>query len=305
MPKFSIIIPVYNVKDYIKRCLDSVFSQTYKDYEVIVVNDGTQDTSMDLVKDYDVNIINQTNQGLSVARNNGVNVAKGEYLIFLDSDDYLNRDVLEKIDKSLFNDPDIVRFQIREVFEDGRNIDYAEEGFVGKNGVDSFNLITKYHFVENAWCYSFKRSYYLSNKFKFMPNTYHEDFGIIPLIIMKADCVNSIDYIGYNYVQRSGSIMNSVDYVKTKKKVEDFYNHYKFLISEIDKTDLNYSVFKSFISNSLLLKITELRGADYKRYLERIKKDNVYDNLFDDSFSRKVKKIILRISPKLFFKFKG
>ena len=68
MPKFSIIIPVYNVENYIGKCLDSVFNQTFKDYEVIVVNDGTKDNSMEIVKEYDVKIINQENMGLSEAR---------------------------------------------------------------------------------------------------------------------------------------------------------------------------------------------------------------------------------------------
>ena len=101
MPKFSIIIPVYNVEDYIKKCLDSVFNQTYTNYEVIVVNDGTKDNSMKIVKNYDVRIINQENQGLSMARNNGVKKAKGEYILFLDSDDYLEENTLQEIENVL------------------------------------------------------------------------------------------------------------------------------------------------------------------------------------------------------------
>ena len=84
MPKFSIIIPVYGVENYIKKCLDSVFSQTYNDMEVIVVNDGTKDNSMAIVNQYPVKIINQENAGLSAARNTGVTYATGEYLFFLD-----------------------------------------------------------------------------------------------------------------------------------------------------------------------------------------------------------------------------
>ena len=93
MSKFSIIIPVYNVENYIKKCLDSVFAQTEKDYEVIVVNDGTKDNSMDIVKNYDVKIVNQKNQGLSEARNTGLKNAKGEYILFLDSDDYIEKNL--------------------------------------------------------------------------------------------------------------------------------------------------------------------------------------------------------------------
>ena len=300
MPKFSIVIPVYNVEKYIKRCLDSVFDQSYKDFEVIVVNDGTKDNSMDIVKDYDVKIITQKNQGLSVARNTGVKKAKGEYIIFLDSDDYIEKDLLKNINKNLDNNPDLVRFQIQEVFEDSDNVNiYNEEEFTGYSGVEAFNKICSYHYVENAWAYAIRKDYYNKNKFQFAPGTIHEDFGLIPLIIIKADIVNSISYVGYNYVQRSGSIMSQKDYEKTKKKVNDFYNHYLYLNKEINKTNLDSKMFKSFISNSLILKICELKEKDYKIFKNRLKEDKVLENLLTDSIARKIKKIVFKISPKL------
>lgn len=235
MPKFSIIIPVYNVEKYLEKCLDSIKNQTYKDYEVIIVNDGTKDNSMDIAKKYDFKIINQKNQGLSAARNTGVKNATGDYLLFVDSDDYLEKDLLKELNKSLKNNPDLVRFQIKEVYEDGKEINYPEEEFQNKSGVEAFSIISKYHFVENAWAYLYKKTFYEKNKFKFKEGTIHEDFGIVPLIIMKANKVNSINYLGYNYLQRSGSIMSQKNYEKTKKKVEDFYNHYLYLIEEINK----------------------------------------------------------------------
>ena len=302
MPKFSIIIPVYNVEKYIKKCLDSVFAQTFKDYEVIVVNDGTQDNSIELIKDYNIRIINQKNQGLSVARNTGVKHATGEYLLFLDSDDYLEKNTLREIKKSLKNNPDLVRFQVREVFENGKRIDYKEKSFSNKDGVEAFELITKYHFVENAWCYAIKKEYYKKEKYEFLKGTYHEDFGLTPLMILKAKIVNSISYIGYNYLQRNGSIMNSLKYSKTKKKVDDMFKHYNYLIKEAEKTDLDITIFKSFISNSLILKITELNKKDYKQYKKKLKEKNVYDNLLEDNFSRKIKKRIIRFSPKIYHK---
>lgn len=304
MPKFSIIIPVYNVEKYIEKCLDSIFNQTLKDFEIIVVNDGTKDKSIELIKNYDIKIINQKNQGLSAARNRGVKEATGEYLLFLDSDDYLEKDTLKELNKSLKNNPDIVRFQIREVYEDGKTINYEEIPFDNKSGVEAFKLITKYHFVENAWCYAIKRKYYLEEKFSFRVGTYHEDFGLMPLVILKANKVNSISYIGYNYIQRQGSIMNIKDYNKTKKKVEDFYNHYLFLLEEAKKTNLDTTYFKSFISNSIILKITELNNHDYKKYKKILKKAKVYDNLVSDSILRKIKKKIISISPKLYYKLK-
>ena len=81
-PKFSIIVPVYNTEKYLKRCLDSIKGQTFSDYEVILVNDGSKDNSKDIIEKYPYSAINQKNQGLSMARNNGVKEAKGEYIIF-------------------------------------------------------------------------------------------------------------------------------------------------------------------------------------------------------------------------------
>ena len=304
MPRFSIIIPVYNVEDYIKECLDSIKHQTYKDYEVIVVNDGTKDKSMKIVKKYPVTVINQENQGLSAARNTGVRQATGEYLLFLDSDDYLEKDTLKKINQALENDPDVVRFQIKEVYENKEEKKYVEEPFRNKTGQEAFKLITKYHFVENAWCYAIKRKYYQKENFEFKKGMIHEDFGLIPLIIMKAKIVNSISYIGYNYRQRTGSIMNSKNYEKTIKQVNDFYHHYQFLKEEIEKTDLDKTYFNSFISNSLILKITELKGKDYKNMKKKLKEEKVYDNLLTDTVSRKIKKVLMYISPRLYYKIR-
>ena len=94
MPKISVIIPVYNVEKYLRECLDSLLNQTFKDIEIICVNDGSTDGSLNILNEYASKdsrfiIINQNNQGLSAARNNGLNVAKGDYVAFLDSDDYI------------------------------------------------------------------------------------------------------------------------------------------------------------------------------------------------------------------------
>ncbi len=302
MVKFSIIIPVYNVENYIDRCLKSVSEQTYKDYEVIIINDGSTDKSIDIAKKYPYKIISQKNQGLSAARNRGIKEAKGEYLLFLDSDDYWEKDLLKELAKNLKDSPDVVRFQIQTVDNNYNVIKYEEKPFTTKSGKDAFSLITKYHFVETAWCYSYKRSYFSEENFKFKEKTFHEDFGLIPLVIMKANRVKSISYVGYDYYQRTGSIMNITDYEKTKKKVKDLYSHYLFLIEEIDKTKIDSKIFKSFIANSAILKICELKGKDYKEYKRKLKKDKVYDNILTDTFSRKVKFRILKVSPKIYHK---
>ena len=302
MPKFSIIIPVYNVEQYIKECLESLKKQTYQDFEVIIVNDGTKDNSMEIVKEYPYKVINQTNQGLSIARNTGVKHAKGEYIIFLDSDDYLEPNTMLKIFEVLDNNQDVVRFQIKETFEDGSIKEYPEKPFQGLNGEEAFGKIVKYHFVENAWCYAIKRSYYQKEKFSFAPGTVHEDFGLIPLVIRKAKIINSINFIGYNYRQRPGSIMSNKSYQKTKKQVADFYKHYKYLKKEIEKVKGNKVIFKSYIANSMLKKICELNRKDYNNYRKILRKEGIEKDLLENTISRKIKKIIVKISPKLYYR---
>ena len=99
MPKFSIIIPVYNVEKYIKRCLDSVFNQTFNDFEVIVVDDGSTDKTNTICNDYcknneNMKVIHTEHVGVSASRNIGINNASGEYILFLDSDDYIDKNSL-------------------------------------------------------------------------------------------------------------------------------------------------------------------------------------------------------------------
>lgn len=302
MPKFSIIVPVYNVEKYVSKCLDSIKQQTFKDYEVIVVNDGTKDNSIEIAKKYDVKIITQKNQGLSEARNTGVKNSSGEYLIFLDSDDYLEKDLLKNINGLLKNNPDVIRYQAKMVWEDSDlEIEHSGESFFGFDGKNAFEEIVKCHFVEPIWCYAINRNFYIKNNFSFKKGTVHEDFGLTPLIIMRAKVVNCSSYVGYCYLQRNGSIMNSISYEKTQKKVNDMYNHCLSLLKELKKMNVDTTTARSYISNVTIEKITELKWKDYRTYLKLAKKNKLFDNLLNNTPKRKLKNILLRISPKLYY----
>lgn len=305
MPKFSIIIPVYNVEKYLKKCLDSVKNQTFKDYEVLVVDDGSTDKSKSIAKKFDITLIENNHVGVSEARNIAIEKAKGDYLVFLDSDDYWEKNLLEKINESSKNNPDLIRFQMRTVTDQNEKTDYTEESFENKTGEEAFKLITNFHFVDAACCYAIKRSYYKKENFKFAKGRIHEDYGLMPLLIIKAKTVNCISYVGYNYFRRTGSIMTNEKYDWTKKKVDDFFYHYQFLIKEINKTNLDSTYFKSFIANSMILKICSLKGKDYKEYKKKLNKVKSFDNILTNSLPRKIKKILLQISPKLYYKTLG
>lgn len=115
MPRISVIVPVYNVEEYLERCLTSIVNQTYKDLEIICINDGSTDNSLEILKafaqkDVRIIIIDQPNQGLSSARNIGISRATGEYISFIDSDDYIDENTYTTITNQLSNDIDMVSF---------------------------------------------------------------------------------------------------------------------------------------------------------------------------------------------------
>ena len=117
MYKFSIIIPNYNEEKYIRKCLDSIFNQTIDNtkYEVIVIDDGSTDKSVDIITKYNVKLLNSNRLGAGGARNKGIDIAKGKYIILLDADDYLYKNnVLEKLDKELDNQ-DIVFVKYKQI----------------------------------------------------------------------------------------------------------------------------------------------------------------------------------------------
>lgn len=304
--KFSLIIPAYNVEKYIKKCLDSVLNQTYNNYEIIIINDGSTDNTSKILESYKSNkkikIINQENKGLSNARNTGVSNAKGDYILFIDSDDFIEKELLEILNKTI-KDEDLVRFQIRILDETNKIIkEYKEETFNNLNGIEAFNKLSKYNLVELAVCYVYKKDTFLKNNYKFEEKTYHEDFGLIPYIIISSKKVTSINYIGYNYLQRKNSIMNNTDYEKEIKKSNDVLKHYKNLIKWSQNIEGDLTIYKSFIANSVILKSLNLKEKDYKNYIKKLKEYKVYDNLLTNNKENKIKKILIRISPKLYYK---
>ena len=304
--KFSLIIPAYNVEKYIKKCLDSVLNQTYNNYEIIIINDGSTDNTSKILESYKSNkkikIINQENKGLSNARNTGVSNAKGDYILFIDSDDFIEKELLEILNKTI-KDEDLVRFQIKILDETNKIIkEYKEETFNNLNGIEAFNKLSKYNLVELAVCYAYKKDTFLKNNYKFEEKTYHEDFGLIPYIIISSKKVTSINYIGYNYLKRKNSIMNNTDYEKEIKKSNDVLKHYKNLIKWSQNIEGDLTIYKSFIANSVILKSLNLKEKDYKNYIKKLKEYKVYDNLLTNNKENKIKKILIKISPKLYYK---
>ena len=296
--KYSIIIPVYNVEEYMDRCLKSILNQTYSNYEVIIVNDGSPDNSDNIIKSYEKEDkrfkgYKKANGGLSDARNYGLKYATGDYLIFIDADDYIENNYLEKVNDVLERnkDIDVLKFKIKLV-DEGGNLIRMENG-LNKEGVTSFDELVKLEFLEPAWSYVYKLSFWKENNFTYLKGMIHEDFGLTPEILMKANKIYYLNSYLYNYVQRNGSIMSSNNKEKLHKKAYDMLYQYDRLIK------INYNkdtkVYKSFLANALISKTNTLDKDEQKKYKEELRKRKVIDNLIDDTLKRKIKKIIYKI----------
>lgn len=306
MTKFSIIIPVYNVEKYLKKCLDSVVKQSYQNYEAIIVCDKSSDDSEVIVDEYvkkykNFSKIYGEHTGLSKARNIGVEASNGDYILFLDSDDYFKPNLLDVLSYTLDDTPDLVRFQIQQV-KDKEIIRHNEQGFDTIDGISAFNKIFKYHYIENAWSYCYNARFYKKNKFKFMEGCIAEDYGLIPLVIAKAKKVKSLNYIGYNYVQRKNSLMTNPEYSKKIKKMDDMLVQSTFLKSKL-KDIPNNELIITFINNSLIYFSTRLEYKDFKKYQKILKENKCFGHLKSGGIKTKIRNFLIKKNAYFFYHY--
>ena len=227
MPRISVIVPVYNVEEYLERCLTSIVKQTYKDLEIICINDGSTDNSLEILKafaqkDVRIIIIDQPNQGLSSARNIGISRATGEYISFIDSDDYIDENTYTTITNQLSNDIDMVSFGTTifgEAFTEKRRGDekYYRIKFSGVQKAKLSNMLKTNVAV---WNKLFKTNIIRKYNILFPEKRHYEDFDFYCKYYA---CCSKILYIKdklYNYYRRPDSIMGKT-FKQNSNKVLD------------------------------------------------------------------------------------
>lgn len=311
MPKISIIIPAYNAEKHIERCLDSVLAQKYDDLEIIVINDGSTDKTEEKISKYKEHIIyiKKENAGLSDTRNVGIAKATGTYLMFIDSDDYIEKNLLESLKPYIEQDIDIIKYKAKKINENGNNIELLKGPTFGiENGPEAFSkLCFTDELMEATWLYLYKRELFTKNNFKFAKDLYHEDFGLTPLIILKAKTMVSLDIYGYYYVQSENSITRNGDYEKTVQKFKDLLIHYDNITKTIENYDIDIKTkenVKIFCTNSILLRINELNRNDRKKFIKEIKKRKMIKNIKVRNLKQLIKRILLSINIKLYLKLR-
>jgi len=225
--EFSIIIPVYNVEQYLHNCLDSVVAQNYSDYEVICVNDGSTDGSLTILYEYEskytnIVVIDSSNGGTASARNIGLENAHGDYIWFVDSDDWIDKNALQLLhDELASNSLDVLCFNGKLIYEaDGRveqDASFVDGSLSGWEYYNKYALAKrKFHFV-CVVLRLYRREFLLANNLFFEKGISHEDNLWIPIVLYYAQSVSVIPESLYVYRIREGSKMQTHSF----KQIED------------------------------------------------------------------------------------
>lgn len=226
-PMFSIVVPVYNVEKYLRKAIYSVLNQKFDDYEVILIDDGSKDSSgiicEELSEQYSqIHVIHQDNQGLSAARNSGMKKAKGKYIIFLDSDDKLSPNALENLNSAIkeMNYPEVMisrRETIVNEQEDTVECRYyfPVRELKDKSRAEIYEQIQTYPDMWlGAWIFTISNEYLKKQSLFFYPDLLHEDEEWVPRVFFNSSCIGYNNHLLYtNRPDRVGSI-TSVPYIK-------------------------------------------------------------------------------------------
>lgn len=303
----SIIVPVYNVDKYINKCLDSLLNQTINDYELVVINDGSSDRTNDIIEHDYVNkviyINKDNNTGLSDTRNLGMQFANGEYIIFVDGDDYVERDCVEKIREEIKKNPQIDVLYTGH-YKEKKEICVKYKGFASESNkiwkVDDFLIseLGKRKFPVPACFAVYRKDFLIKNKLKFTTGIYHEDELWSAEVALKAKKIRTSDICYYHYVIRQGSITQKKDLTQNGLDVIFICNIMIEMLKEIENPLVN----RLFANHIAMLYMKGMcRGKLYRKEY-RNKFDRKIPIKYAYFLKDKLKAALFAISPCLYCK---
>ena len=318
MPKLSIIVPIYNVEKYLPRCIESILNQTFREFELILINDGSTDNCKEICEKYKkidsrIIVVNKKNGGVSSARNFGIDISRGEYIGFVDPDDFIDANMYEILfntansynsdmvicDYYKVSEYDIKKYEEIQlnnkgiIVENINNIDAIERILtVGEKFIVPWNKIYKRRLFENL---------------RYNEGMIYEDEFLAYRILYRCNKVSIINSSLYYYVQRKGSIVNSTFSSKKFDKVYAIKDRVDFLkdkgivnlIDKAEKSFIDYFVWNYFIGYQ------RLENIGYE--LKKLKKEfnNIFYRILDNkliSIKEKLTLCILYLSPYLYNK---
>ena len=239
MPKVSVIVPVYNVDQYLSQCLHSLVRQTLEDIEILVINDGSRDNSQNIIDDFikknpgKIQSFIKENGGLSDARNFGIDRASGDFLAFVDSDDYVEEKMLEEMyTLALKNNAEMVVCNLQKVDEQGNIIRKLPQIFNMPEKIDLESHFSVFSDLSYFACNKIFRKELFENK-RFTKGIHFEDIELIPQLLLQCKTIAHTQHYHYQYLERQNSISKThtekgLDILRAVKSVEDCFANSSF-----------------------------------------------------------------------------
>lgn len=303
--KISIIVPVFKVEEYLDRCVNSLINQTYKNIEIILVDDGSPDKCPEICDEYalkydNVTVIHKDNGGLSEARNYGLKNSTGEYILYVDSDDWIEIDSCEKLIQGMKHNVDIVVGSYKEV-KNGETIIKKHSNILQDKIYEAkdytISSIRQDEWYAPAWLNLYRKSFLIENNLFYKVGINFEDMEMLPRLFLSDPKVTYVDYPFYNYFIRENSIMTSSFTDEKAKMIVDIFNNWMTMFLKVD--DIEYRKY--------------MYGILVKYYIATARQRNFYDWRVDgldfkfawkyslDSKER-LKSILFNFFPKFYVK---
>ena len=302
--KISVVVPIYNVEAQIKICVDSIINQTYKNIEIILVDDGSPDSCPMICDDYAnldsrIKVIHKLNGGLSDARNAGIKVATGDYILFVDSDDYIELNSCERFVNTVMKDyPDMIVGEAIKVFSD--KVEHLRHTNLLENKIYTGNEVLKLCIQKNQMqapsvLNLYKKSFIYENSLFFKKGILHEDMEYMPRIFLRAKKVKYLKGYFYNYILREDSITQGQKSNKNAYYLFEIYEEWQALFEQVKDKKIRNCLF-GFLMKCYLNTCREFKIAKKNKNIFNL------DNVIHYSLNIKefLKNLLFYICPSVY-----
>ena len=292
MIKISVIVPVYNVEKYINKCIESILNQTLKEFELILINDGSNDSSGEICDKFSaidgrITVIHKNNEGVSAARNTGIEIAKGEFIQFIDSDDWIENNMLENLFEKIKNDKSDIVFQGaifedykgRIIVEEKNNIDIIQK--INNNIQQSAVLLTKNSLFGYTWCKMFRRDIIENNKIMFDETlSLAEDEKFTCDYFRFVNKISVLENGYYHYIKYPNNRENL-----SVTQTNDIWNRDKIFISWVELLyNDNTDVTRRYLSKKAFCNLYEEVYKIYFSNLNKVQRINRFNKVKNTNF---------------------
>ncbi|MFV0207698.1 glycosyltransferase family 2 protein [Empedobacter falsenii] len=294
----SVIIPVYNTEEFVVSCIDSVLAQSYTNFELIIIDDGSSDDSYEILKKYDdkrIKLIQQENKGVSATRNRGIDLAKGDYICFIDSDDYIDKNYLENFVKKIYNKENLLIQDIQRFGK--RKANYISDKFYLSNNMREIIVFNRLFANGGPVAKFYSTEIIHKNDIRFkLETSYGEDLIFFLEYLKYVKSITYLDVSGYNYNYNNTSASTKrhsfQTYIDVNNSISEFVKFYHIIDSELLRISYEYrwdfiqsTIDKSievtkenfdYLSDLMEINFLKFANSNYRRLLYVLLKFKIY-----------------------------